>query len=70
MYRLDFLSTSPKTFIFNKLTNKTNLGGILTLIYSIIVIIIISAYLYDFFENISYSVSYTYKYNFVIYPKN
>ena len=34
---IDFLSDSPKTFIFKKSSNKTTFGGFLTLIYGLIV---------------------------------
>ena len=35
LHRLDFFSNSPKNFIFQNASNKTNLGGVLTLIYII-----------------------------------
>ena len=62
MNSLDFISESPKVCIFQKSSNKTNLGGILTLIYLIILISIIAAYLYDFFTYEKYEYSYFYKY--------
>ena len=36
MHGLDFLSGAPKTLIFEKGSNKTNFGGVLTIIYLII----------------------------------
>ena len=51
MHRLDFLSGAPKTFIFEKSSNKTNLGGVFTLIYLIIVLIISLAYIVDYEVN-------------------
>ena len=42
MRKLDFLSNSPKTFIFEKSSNKTTFGGSLTLIYIFIVFLIVS----------------------------
>ena len=36
MNKLDFLSGAPKTLIFEKSSNKTNFGGVLTIIYLII----------------------------------
>ena len=36
MNGLDFLSKAPTNFIFEKKSNKTNLGAVLTLIYLII----------------------------------
>ena len=59
---LDFISISPKTFIFQKTSNKTNLGGIFTSVYFIILALIIIAYLYDFFKYDHYEYSYFYKY--------
>ena len=58
----DFISDSPRTYIFQKSSNKTNLGGVLTLIYLIILALIIFLYLYDFFKNYfgKYEVSYFY----------
>ena len=37
MHSLDFLSESSKYFIFQKGANKTNLGGVLFLIYILII---------------------------------
>ena len=59
---LDFISGSPRTFIFQKGSNKTNLGGVLTFIYLIILLVIIVAYLYDYFTHDKYDYSYFYKY--------
>ena len=54
MQKLDFLSGAPKTFIFEKSSNKTNLGGVFTLIYLIIVLIIFVAYIVDYAANPKY----------------
>ena len=54
MQKLDFLSGAPKTFIFEKSSNKTNLGGVFTLIYLIIVLIIFLAYIVDYEVNPKY----------------
>ena len=59
---LDFISDSPRTYIFQKRANKTNLGGILTLIYLIILLLIIVTYLYDFFNYEKFEYSYFFKY--------
>ncbi len=56
MQKLDFLSGTPKTFIFEKSSNKTNLGGVFTLIYLIIVLFIFLAYLVDYTVNPKYEV--------------
>ena len=66
MHRFDFISGAPKTFIFQKDSNKTNLGGLLTLIFIIIIILIINSYLYGYFANDKYKV--TYSYDDVFYP--
>ena len=55
---LDFLSKSPNTLIFGQKSSKTNLGGVLTVIYLIIVLIIAVAYLFDYGVNNKYSVLY------------
>ena len=62
MNALDFISDSPRTYIFQKRANKTNLGGILTLIYLIILLLIIVTYLYDFFNYEKFEYNYFFKY--------
>ena len=59
---LDFISDSPKNYIFHKGSNKTNLGGIISLIYLIILLLIFIGYLYDYFVNNSYEFTSYYKY--------
>jgi len=59
MHRLDFLSGAPKTFIFEKSSNKTNLGGVFTLIYLIIVLIISLAYILDYEANPKYEAQFS-----------
>jgi hypothetical protein len=61
MRRIDFISQGPQLSIFKEDANKTNLGGVLTFFYAIIVILIIVSYLYDFYHNASYEYSYFYK---------
>jgi len=56
MRNLDFLSESPKMFIFNKETNKTYFGGILFLIYITIMILISLAYILDYAFNDKYTI--------------
>ena len=60
MKKLDFISGAPKTFIFEQDSNKTNLGGILTVLFIIAMLIIIYSYLYEYFANAKYNVSYYY----------
>ena len=45
---LDIISESPKAYIFQKSSNKTNLGGIFTLFYLVFLIAIIIGYMYDY----------------------
>lgn len=45
---LDFLSESPKLFIFQKEVNKTNFGGFLMLIYLIAMALITVYYIIDY----------------------
>ena len=65
MNALDFLSGPPQISIFEKNSNKTNLGGVLTLIYLIIILIISIAYIYDYEVNPKYIVSYSYEHKYV-----
>ena len=60
---LDFLSESPRNFIFQKEVNKTNFGGVLFLFYSIIMIIIILTYLLDYYLNEKYEIEYKFMLN-------
>lgn len=48
MLNIDFLSESPNLFIFLKENNKTNFGGILFLIYFIIMVIISIYYIANY----------------------
>ena len=61
MNKFDFISGAPKTFIFQKDSNKNNLGGIFTFLFFIIILAIIFYYLYEYFANPKYQVSYTYE---------
>jgi len=48
MNPLDFVSGPPNLYIFQKKSNKTNFGGVLSIIYGIIMIIITIYYIFDF----------------------
>ena len=52
MKKLDFISGAPKTFIFQQDSNKTNLGGLLTILFIIAMLIII----YSYIINITYHI--------------
>ena len=58
MHGLDFISDSPRTYIFQKGSNKTNLGGVLALIYLIILIFIAVAYILEYSLNEKFEFSY------------
>ena len=55
MHCFDFLSEPPKIFIFQKRRNQTNFGGILFLIYIIIMVLISLAYIIDYSINDKYT---------------
>ena len=58
MNSLDFLSSSPRNFIFQNPSNKTNLGGVLSLIYLIIILLISAFYITSYILNDKYIVEY------------
>ena len=58
MKKLDFLSNSPKTFIFQKNSNKTTFGGFLTIIYILVILIIAFTYIYNYVANDKYIIFY------------
>ena len=60
MYKIDFLSGAPRIYIFERYSNKTNLGGILTLIYLGILLLIIILFILDYTKDLKYSVVYSY----------
>ena len=51
MKKIDFLSVSPRNYIFQKDIYKTNFGGILFLIYCVIMLFISLAYILDYAFN-------------------
>ena len=57
---IDFLSSEPKAFIFGRNSNKTNLGGVLSLIYLIIFVLITISYLFYYFIQDDYAIQYLY----------
>ena len=59
MRKLDFISGSPQLAIFKEGANKTNLGGILYLIYLIVLLFLATIYIFDFFKNERYEFDYT-----------
>ena len=61
----DFLSSAPRSFIFQRKSNQTNFGGVLSLLYLLIFIIISSFYLFSYFNEDNYSIQYLYQEKFI-----
>ena len=61
MKKLDLLSQPPKTFIFERLTNRTIFGGFLSIIYLIIMIFISIYYIYNYIIGDKYEYFYSYR---------
>lgn len=59
MNPLDFLTAPPNIFIFEKEHNKTSLGGILFLIFIIIMALISIIYIFTFIKNDKYLIEYS-----------
>ena len=70
MHKLDFLSSSPHSFIFHQNSNKTNFGGVLSLIYLIVVLIIAAFYLVFYLIEDNYTVEYLYHENILTQEEN
>ena len=58
MRSLDFLGSPPQNFIFQKGSNKTIFGGVLTLIYLLALFVIAFIFIYDYSTNSKYLISY------------
>ena len=66
---IDFFTSPPNFYILKKRINKTNFGGVLFLLYIIIMIFISLAYILDYIYNDKYEIEYNVvkcfqKYNF------
>ena len=59
MRRLDFISKAPNFSIFKEGANKTNLGGVLFMIYIIIILLLALVYFFDYFTNEKYQFDYS-----------
>ena len=57
MRKLDILSQSPNNFIFQKDSNQTTFGGVLSLIFLIIAFLIFISYRVRFFMNNKYEIT-------------
>ena len=58
---LDFLSSSPPNFIFNRRSNQTNFGGVLSIIYLLVFITITGFYLLSYFNEDNYYIQYLFQ---------
>ena len=58
MRALDVLSISPKNFIFEKDANKTTFGGVLTILYLLVLFIMAFIFLYNYETNSKYIITY------------
>ena len=63
--KLDLLSKAPNNYIFKNKSNKSILGGFLTLIFIIITFIIFAYYLINFITEQNYSVEYVFYDEFI-----
>ena len=60
MRKLDFISVAPNLSIFKAGSNKANFGGILFLIYIIILLVLAAIYIYDFANKDTYTFEYSF----------
>ena len=58
--KLDLISEAPDNFIFQNKSNKSILGGFLTLIFFIITLIIFAFYLINYITEQTYSIEYVF----------
>ena len=64
MHPLDIISGSPNLYIFGKESNKTNFGGVLFLIYLIVIAFICIYYIIDYTKNEKYIIQFFDHFNF------
>ena len=57
MRKLDILSKPPNNFIFQKVSNETTFGGILSLLYFMSALIIFLVYYFNSKMNLSYDIT-------------
>ncbi len=62
--KLDFLSSPPQMYFLNRRTNKTIFGGILFIIYIILIMDIFIFYTLNFYYNDKYDIKYSLYKNF------
>ena len=61
MRKIDFLSQSPRTYIFGRITNKTIFGGIIFMLYLFMMIFISVYYIYNYIIGDKYEYFYSYR---------
>ena len=66
--KLDFLSNSPKNFIFQNHYNKTIFGGVFALVFLIATLLILTYYLICFITEENYSIQYA-RYTKILSPE-
>ena len=61
MKKFDILSQPPRTYIFERFSNKTIFGGVLSIIYLLIIIFISIYYIYNYIIGDKYEYYYSYR---------
>ena len=61
MKKFDVLSQPPRTYIFERFSNKTIFGGVLSIIYLLIIIFISIYYIYNYIIGDKYEYYYSYR---------
>ena len=61
MKKFDILSQPPRTYIFERYSNKTIFGGVLSIIYLLIIIFISIYYIYNYIIGDKYEYYYSYR---------
>ena len=70
LHGIDFLSAEPKSFIFHRSSNKTNLGGVLSLIYLLVFLGISLSYIVFYQLEDDYSIQYLYQEKILSYEES
>ena len=69
MNSFDFLTFPPQNFIFQRKSNKTNFGGVFSLIYLLIFLTIAGFYLVSYYNQDDYLVQYLYQEKILLNPQ-
>jgi len=57
---LDFLSSSPNSYIFQRTSNQTNFGGVCQILSIILILGLAIYYIITYFKKDDYSIEYSY----------